>query len=130
MTDVELLRMTLELTLARDDTFPTKFYERLFAAHPQVSALFHRSTPGAQNKLFAQKLAALIDHVDDPEWLARELPQLAANHAAYGVTPEMYPWVGDALIETLREACEDAWTPDAERAWTTAYASLTAAILG
>ena len=130
MTDVRLLRETLELTLARDDSFPTKFYERLFAAHPEVRALFHRSTPGAQNKLFAQKLTALVDHLDDPQWLGRELATLAANHESYGVTPEMYPWVGAALIETLAEACGDAWSAEAERAWTEAYASLMTAILG
>lgn len=129
MSDVELLRETLELTLSLDDTFPTRFYERLFAAHPETRALFHRNSPGAQNKLFAQKLTAVIDHLDDPEWLGRELPHFAANHARYGVTAEMYPWVGEALIATLREACGERWSPAAERAWTEAYASLVAAIL-
>jgi hemoglobin-like flavoprotein len=130
MSDVGLLRETLEITLAKDDTFPTRFYERLFAAHPETRAMFHRSTPGAQNKMFAQKLTALVDHLEDPAWLARELPSLASNHISYGVTPAMYPWVGEALIATLREACGDAWSAEAERAWSDAYASLVAAILG
>ena len=130
MSDVRILRDTLELTLAKDDTFPTKFYNRLFNAHPEVRALFHRSTPGAQNKMFAQKLTAIVDHLDDPAWLNRELATLAANHVSYGVTREMYPWVGEALIATLEEACGDAWTPAADRAWKDAYASLVTAILG
>ena len=130
MNDVRLLRSTLELTLSQDDSFPTMFYERLFAAHPEVRGLFHRSSPGAQNKMFAQKLTALVDHIDDPAWLGRELGTLAANHRSYGVTAAMYPWVGEALISTLREACKDAWTSEAERAWTEAYASLVTAILG
>ncbi len=130
MSDIALLRETLELTLALDDTFPVRFYQRLFAAHPEVRPLFHRNSPGAQNKMFAQKLTAVIDHLDDPDWLARELPSLAANHVRYGVTPAMYPWVGEALIATLREACGERWTPEAEREWTEAYASLVAAILG
>ena len=130
MTDTRILRDTLELTLARDDTFPTRFYERLFDAHPEVRALFHRSTPGAQNKLFAQKLVSLVDHLDDPAWLDRELSKLAASHERYGVTREMYPWVGEALVATVREACEDAWSEAAESAWTDAYDSLMRAILG
>jgi hemoglobin-like flavoprotein len=125
-----ILRETLELTLARDDTFPTRFYELLFAAHPEVRALFHRSSPGAQNKMFAQKLVAIVDHIDDPAWLGRELSRLATNHIDYGVKPEMYPWVGEALIATLAEACGPAWTPEAEQAWTAAYSSLVKAILG
>ena len=73
MNEVRLLRETLELTLAQDDSFPTRFYQRLFAAHPEVRPLFHRNSPGAQNKMFAQKLTAVVDHLDDPAWLGREL---------------------------------------------------------
>lgn len=129
MSDAHILRETLELVLANDDTFPRRFYELLFERHPQAQALFHRSSPGAQNKMFANKLTALVDHVDDPAWLERELATLAANHVGYGVTPEMYPWVGDALLATLREACGEAWTADAERAWTETYTAMTRAIL-
>ncbi|MGE5185917.1 MAG: globin domain-containing protein [Acidobacteriota bacterium] len=129
MTDAALLRETLEITLAGDDTFPRRFYERLFAAHPEVRPMFHRSTPGALHKMFAQKLISIVDHLDDPAWLARELPRQAASHAGYGVTAEMYPWVGDAVIATVREACGEAWSDEAERAWTDAYASLMRAII-
>lgn len=127
---MSILRHTLELTLANDDTFPTKFYQRLFAAHPELRALFTRSSLGAQNKMFAQKLTTIVDHLDDATWMKRELGTLAANHVGYGVTPEMYPWVGDALLGTLAEACGDAWTAEADRAWRDAYSSLVAAILG
>ena len=127
---MSILRETLELTLARDDSFPTRFYERLFEAHPEVRALFHRSSPGALNKMFAQKLIALVDHLDEPAWLGRELAGLAASHSRYGVTPEMYPWVGEALVATLREACGESWSAEAERAWSAAYAALMGAILG
>ncbi len=130
MIDTRLLRTTLELTLARDDTFPRRFYDRLFAAHPEVKPLFHRSTPGALNKMFAQKLSAIVDHLDDPKWLGQELATLAANHTGYGVTSEMYAWVGEALIATLAEACGDEWSADAQAAWTEAYASICRAILG
>lgn len=127
--DLRLLRETLELTLAADDTFPARFYERLFADHPSVEPLFHRNSTGAQHKMFAQKLAALVDHLDDPAWLDRELVTLATNHVQYGVTAEMYPWVGAALVATLRDACGAAWSDAAEQAWTEAYDQLTRAVL-
>jgi|JI10StandDraft_1071094.scaffolds.fasta_scaffold11508_5 hemoglobin-like flavoprotein len=127
--DVRLLRDTLELTLAADDSFPARFYQRLFADHPSVAPLFHRNSTGAQHKMFAQKLVALVDHLDDPGWLERELAGLAASHAGYGVTAEMYPWVGGALVATLREACGPAWTEAAEQAWLEAYDRLTRAII-
>lgn len=129
MSNIAILRETLELVLSRDDRFPLRFYEILFEQHPQTRAMFHRSSEGAQHKMFAKKLTALVDHVDDPAWLERELGALAANHVSYGVTAEMYPWVGAALLATLREACGDAWTPEAERAWAETYAALSRAIL-
>jgi hemoglobin-like flavoprotein len=129
-TKSEILLDTLERALAADDTFPARFYERLFAAHPEVQSLFRSHSPGAQRKMFAQKLVAIVDHIEDPQWVERELSALAATHVGYGVTPEMYPWVGEALIATLADACGPDWSPEAEAAWTTAYAQLTRAILG
>jgi hemoglobin-like flavoprotein len=123
--DPEVLRSSLEAVLAMDDTFPRRFYEILFERHPEVKALFVRATPGAQRKMFAQKLCAIVDHVADAEWMARELHKLRATHDQYGVTDEMYPWVGDALIETLREALGPDFSPDTERNWREAYAVLT-----
>lgn len=128
--DPDVLRETLETTLARDDTFPARFYERLFADHPSVRALFRRNSPGAQRKMFAQKLVAIVDHIEDPAWIEREVGALADVHRSYGVTDEMYPWVGEALVSTLREACGDAWSDAAESSWRAAYAALQDAILG
>lgn len=79
--------------------------------------------------MFAQKLVAIVDHIDQPDWLARELEALATSHHSYGVTAEMYPWVGDALIDALREACGPHWNSDTESAWRRAYAALADAIL-
>lgn len=129
MIDPLLLRNSLEAVLAKDDTFPKRFYEILFERHPHVKELFVRSSGGAQRKMFAQKLCAIVDHVDDPEWLGRELQNLRTAHDGYGVTDEMYPWVGEALLDTLREALGSDFTSDVERNWREAYALLTDAIL-
>jgi hemoglobin-like flavoprotein len=126
----KLLRTTLEITLARDDSFPKRFYDRLFMSHPEVIPLFHRNSPGAQRKMFAQKLTMIVDHVEDAAWLARELHAVAESHVRYGVRPEMYAWVGEALIETLREACGEEWSDEAERAWRAAYDRISRTILG
>ncbi len=129
MSTTRLLRESLELTLSKDDTFPARFYDVLFERHPEVRAMFHRSTPGAQRKMFAQKLMSIIDAFEEPAKLAREAAAVGGSHENYGVTPEMYAWVGEALIQTLAEACGDAWTVEAERARREAYAKLADAVL-
>ena len=130
MSNAKLLRDTLELTLARDDTFPTRFYERLFAAHPEVRPLFHRSTPGrAEQDVRAEADGDRRPHRRSAVARPRARDARRERTSATASRAEMYPWVGDALIATLREACGDAWTPEAERAWSDAYASLVGAIL-
>lgn len=127
--DLALLRDTLEHAISADADFPRLFYSTLFSRHPQLRALFHRNSPGAQQKMFLQKLTALVDNLDDPSWAERELSALAHSHAGYGVTEEMYPWVGEALIDALRVSCGAAWSDEAERAWRQAYAAITRAML-
>jgi hemoglobin-like flavoprotein len=126
--DVTLLRDTLELTLERDDDFAEHFYRLLFSRRPDLQPLFHRSSRGAMSKMFTQKLVAIVDHIEDPVWIEHELGHMAASHVGYGVSAEMYAPVGEALIDTLREACGESWTPEAERAWRSAYAALSAAM--
>lgn len=127
--DTGLLRETLETALTHDDAFPARFYAILFERNPELRRLFVRNSEGAQHKMFAQKLIALVDHLDDPAWRDRELAALARSHVGYGVTEEMYPLVGGALIDALREACGEAWTDETNQAWTAAYDVLTRAIL-
>ena len=63
-------------------------------------------------------------------WLGLRLTQtlraLGEKHDAYGVTPEMYGWVGDALLATLAETAGEQWTPEAAAAWTEAYGTIVA----
>jgi hypothetical protein len=58
---------------------------------------------------------AIVDHIEDPQWLEREAAALGASHIGYGVTPEMHEWVGDALIATIAEACGEHWSPAADQ---------------
>ncbi len=125
--DERLLRETLELALAGEG-FPARFYEVLFSAHPEVRPMFHRNSAGAQQKMFAQKLCAIVDSAHEPERMAAEIRATAASHRVYGVRDEMYDWVGEALIVTLREACGSQWTPEAEKAWRDAYGLIVAAM--
>ncbi|MCA9588457.1 MAG: hypothetical protein KC657_24235 [Myxococcales bacterium] len=122
-----LLRDTLEVALL-DPTFGSAFFERLFTAHPHLRARFVQNSSGAQQKMFAQKLCAVVDGIEDPDVLVREAQAIARTHRGYGATLEMYTWVGDALVETLRVLAADAWSDEAEVAWRAAYDALVRAI--
>ena len=46
-----------------------------------------------------------------------------------GTLREHYPYVGQALIETLAAHMGDGWTPEIAEAWTEAYNAITTAML-
>jgi hemoglobin-like flavoprotein len=106
-----------------------RFYEVLFAREPELKRLFVRSAPPRQAQMFREMLYLIIDHLDDAPWVASALARLGERHAAYGVVPEMYEPVGEALIQALSEHLGDAWDAETEGAWRRAYALLRGVML-
>ncbi|MCC6621690.1 MAG: flavohemoprotein [Deltaproteobacteria bacterium] len=120
-----LLRESFDIALSRDDDFPNLLYDILFHRHPELEALFLRNTRSAQRKMFGATLAAIVDHDGDVAWGESHLFKMGRTHVDYGVTAEMYPYVGDALVEALAEVCAETWTPEHEGAWRAAFADVT-----
>jgi hemoglobin-like flavoprotein len=127
--NVELLQSSFELVVDRSPNFTERFYEILFERYPQVLPLFGRNAEKAQQEMLGRALTAVLDHLDDAPWLAQTLSAMGAKHVDYGVTPEMYPWVGDALIRTLAEISGNDWNSSVERAWAEAFAAISELML-
>jgi hemoglobin-like flavoprotein len=121
--DVDALRESFALVAERAPDLTRRFYEILFERYPQARPLFGASTR-KQEEMLTRALAAVIDHLEDGAWLSDTLRALGAKHVGYGVTDEMYDWVGDALVRALAEAAGDAWTPRVAKAWGDAYGAI------
>jgi hemoglobin-like flavoprotein len=78
-----------------------------------------------QSKMLAQALSAVLEHLEDAPWLQTTLGSLGAKHVEYGVTDQMYDFVGDALLATLAEVAAEAWTPEVANQWVKAYTAIT-----
>ena len=76
-------------------------------------------------------MGAIVAGVTQPvwgwaaDWLESTLASLGAKHAEYGVTPEMYDWVGECLLATFARVGGTDWAPVHEAAWTGAYTAVT-----
>lgn len=127
--DVQLLRESLAVVTEREPLLTRRFYEIFFARYPQVAPLFGRNSRARQEQMLAQALAAVLDHVEDASWLTSVLPALGAKHERYGVTDEMYGWVGECLLATLEEVAGAAWTPALAKAWSDAYAAISSLMM-
>jgi hemoglobin-like flavoprotein len=101
-------------------------YERLFEAHPGTRGMFRRNASEVQERMLVDTLTSILDHVEDAPWLAERLFALGARHVSYGVTNDMYAWIGSALSTALQEVCKGEWTPELARAWDGAYRAISA----
>src|SRR5215831_258603 len=99
--DVQVLRSSFDRALQRQPDLRHVFYDDLFARHPSARQLFERTDMGAQEQMLAAALVAVMDHLEGADWLQSSGRSLGSKHAGYGVTSEMYDWVGESLIATL-----------------------------
>jgi hemoglobin-like flavoprotein len=122
--DIALLRSSFALVVDRSPDVISRFYEILFTRYPQVRPLFGRNLRNKQEEMLTQAIVAVLDHIEDPTWFTNKLQALGEKHVAYGVTDEMYAWVGECLLAALADAAGSDWTPAMQSSWSTAYGAI------
>ena len=127
--NVNLLRQSFEVVASANPKFVSRFYEILFERYPQTRPLFPQNGMARQAEMLTQALVAVLDHLEDAPWLQETLGALGAKHVGYGVTREMYDWVGASLLATLAEVAGPAWTPELHGAWGEAYGAIVSLML-
>jgi hemoglobin-like flavoprotein len=71
-----------------------------------------------------------VDRLDDLDSIVPAVEDLGRRHVGYGVQDGHYETVGAALLWALEQALGEAWTAEAESAWTTAYGVLSGVMCG
>jgi hemoglobin-like flavoprotein len=126
--DKVVLESSLELVDAPDDGLTTRFYDILFDRYPAVRPMFSADT-APQAKMLREAVIAVLDHLDDADWLTSTLHEMGRRHVGYGVTPEMYAAVAESMVAAMRELGGDAWTPAMTDAWTEALGTVASLML-
>lgn len=122
--DIQLLRTSFASFIETAPDLTERFYRNLFTRYPTVQALFGRHSARQQQEMLAQALAAVLDHIEDASWLTETLQALGRKHQSYGVTAEMYDWVGEALLTTFAEIAGPAWSSELRDVWLEAYSAI------
>jgi hemoglobin-like flavoprotein len=60
----------------------------------------------------------------DTELLTEIMHELGMKHVRYGVKPEMFPIMGDALLHTLETTLKSDFTETIKEAWIEVYSAL------
>ncbi|MCH8167941.1 MAG: hemin receptor [Proteobacteria bacterium] len=102
------------------ETASELLYQRLFEIAPELRSMF-RSDMAGQGMQFMSTLGLILRHLDDPRALRPHLEHLAQGHAAFGVKPEHFRPMGQALIWAMRETLGERFPAAAATAWEAAY---------
>ncbi|PSB09441.1 flavohemoprotein [filamentous cyanobacterium CCP1] len=101
--------------------FTATFYATLFSKHPEVRSLFQHTQMKEQGEKLFQSLVLVVESLRNPDVLNRSLKGLGTRHVNYGVLPQHYPMVGNALLKTFELFLGTNWTPEVQRSWFEAY---------
>ncbi len=109
------------LRLRRDaPEAPADFYHALFERAPHLRTMFREEEIAGQGRKFMVTLGLLADRMERPEAFLAEVRELGRGHRAYGVAPEHFEPMREALLETLRAHLPD-FDDEAEAAWRAVY---------
>jgi class 3 adenylate cyclase/ferredoxin/hemoglobin-like flavoprotein len=115
--DLQLeLQASLHLLLQNEDDFSALFYEKVFKKAPFVRRLFKNNLRD-QGRLLTHMLGGIVYSLARPEHLLMGLKKLGQNHVRYGVKPEFYPVVKEAMLETIPEVLGEFYKPAINEAW-------------
>ena len=104
------------------------FYNRLFEIAPQLKPMFRNPIPEQSKKLLAM-INYVISKLDKLEDILEEVAKLAKRHMNYGVKPDHYRIVGDALLWTLEKGLAENWNDEIKEAWSNCYQILSSAMI-
>ena len=126
--EIELVRETWAAASKDPAAASALFYGKLFEVAPGVKPLFTGDMKEQGLKLM-QMIGIAVHNMDRIDEIKPALIELAERHDDYGAEPEHYPVVGSTLIDTLATALGDAFTPEAEAAWTKTYGAVASVML-
>lgn len=104
------------------------FYGRLFEADPSLRPLF-KGDIADQGRKLVTTLGVVVNGLRNLEAMLPAAEALAVRHVGYGVRPEHYQPVGEALIWTLGKGLGEAFTTEMREAWIAAYTALSGAMI-
>ena len=104
------------------------FYNRLFEIAPHLKPMFRNPMPEQSKKLLAM-INYVISKLDKLEDILHEVAKLAKRHVSYGVKPDHYRIVGEALLWTLEKGLDEKWNNEVKEAWGICYQVLSSAMI-
>lgn len=93
-------------------------YARLFAANPEIAALFCNDKSGSvKGEMLARAFDTILDFVGDGGYAPHLMRAERDTHAGYGVDPAIFMTFFETLFESLAAAMGDRWSAETRGVW-------------
>ena len=116
MSNLETINESLELAAEHIDDLVPLVYERFFARRPETERLF-KSDPLLRGRMLNETLTLILESAQGTGYVDGIIEREVVDHRAYGVTVSMYESYFESVIDVLKSALNEAWTPAHEKAW-------------
>jgi hemoglobin-like flavoprotein len=118
-----LVRDSFELLQDYGDSFTLLFYGKLFELDPSARKLFHNDLAKQGRKLM-DMLAAVVESLEDFRAMQARLSDLGRKHTEYGVRPEQYKTLTEALLWAISQPLGAEFDVRTRAAWRVAIQSV------
>ncbi|MFB9326837.1 NO-inducible flavohemoprotein [Paenibacillus aurantiacus] len=129
---IAIIKSTVPALEVHGTAITTRFYQQMFAAHPELLNIFNHANQkqGRQQTALANAVYAAAVHIDRLEAILPAVKQIAHKHRSLGVKAEHYPIVGHHLLGAIKDVLGDAATDEILGAWGEAYGVIADAFIG
>ncbi|QGZ60651.1 NO-inducible flavohemoprotein [Paraburkholderia acidisoli] len=127
-----LVKATAPVFAEHGATITKHFYQRMFAAHPELKNVFNQThqKSGSQPETLARAVYAYAANIDNLGVLGGAVTHIAHKHASLNIRPEHYPIVGRHLLGAVVDVLGEAVDQPTLDAWTVAYEQLANLMIG
>ncbi|KJE94249.1 hypothetical protein CAOG_04918 [Capsaspora owczarzaki ATCC 30864] len=93
------------------------FFTRLQVNDPQASHIYETADARMRKVIIWSAVTKILDCLENPRSLRKELKPLAQSHAHMGVTPQMIDAFGTSLCAVLKEVLQEKYTTEVDVVW-------------
>jgi hemoglobin-like flavoprotein len=99
------------------------FYSKFFFENPKLRQMFPSSMEHQYKKLI-EMLSVIISKLDRLDNITDDIKAMALRHEGYGVKPQHYRLLGNALLWTMERGLGNDWNDKVKEAWFACYTKI------
>jgi nitric oxide dioxygenase len=116
----EIVKSTAPAIKAKAEKLTSRMYEIMFSTYPYAKPLF-KNAPANQPQVLARSIVGYAENIDKLSALEEVLDRIAVHHVQTSILPDHYAWVGNSLLQAIKDTLGDAATDEVMDAWGQAY---------